>query len=116
MSVPKRYCWIGYFKAEDEIEYVEFSDFKCEAPEIEGCDQDLCPVLGYIHPNGKFSFNYLRKNSEPYLCKGQMNQQKNELVGQYYLVSNVSCPVDSFRIERKQVDRNNQIIACEDSE
>ena len=40
MSVPKRYCWIGYFKAEEEIEYVEFSDFKCEAPEIEGCDQD----------------------------------------------------------------------------
>jgi hypothetical protein len=45
-----------------------------------------------------------------------MNQQKNALVGQYYLASNVSCPVDSFRIERKQVDRNNQIIACEDSE
>ena len=73
-------------------------------------------MQGYTYPNGNFIFNYLRDNPEPYLCKGQINQQKNALVGQYYLASNVSCPVDSFRIERKQVDRNNQIIACEDSE
>jgi hypothetical protein len=70
MSLPKKYCWIGYFKADDDIECVEFFDFKCEAPEIEGCDQDKCPVQGYIYPNGNFIFNYWRNSPQPYLCKG----------------------------------------------